>query len=88
MPLAPQPTMIPAKQARIQFGALLDQACYRGAEYVIMKKNKPMAVIIGHKEWQRSKTSKRIPWRRAIKMPGSYDLGEIKIPLTREYMYD
>lgn len=38
---------IPAKQARVQFGELLERARWGNERFLITKKGKPMAYLIG-----------------------------------------
>lgn len=40
-------------QARERLGELLDQAYYRGDEFIIERKGKPLAVIVPFEEYQK-----------------------------------
>ena len=85
-----KPTIISAKNARVRFGEVLDEAFYKGREFLVMKKNKPMAMVIGMPTWEKTKqngsqTKDQKDEKTKFK---AYNMGEFKTPLTREYMYD
>ena len=78
---------IPAKQARIQFGELLERARWGNERFLITKKAKPLAYITGVQEELNKKVQVKRGKVKQKKFPfKAYPLG-IKIPLTREYMY-
>lgn len=79
-------TIIPAKQARIRFGEILDKSYYEGEQFLVVKKKTPMAIIVGVPVWKKLQSKRN----RKTQLPQfkASDLGEMKIPLTREYMYE
>ncbi|MFH1890803.1 MAG: type II toxin-antitoxin system Phd/YefM family antitoxin [Candidatus Kuenenbacteria bacterium] len=78
---------ISAKKARTRFGELLDQAFYQGQDFLVVKKNKPMAVMIGLPEWnariRKQANKKKLPNGKF----SDYNMGKFKINLTREKIY-
>ena len=74
---------IPAKQARIKFGELLERARWGDVRFLITKKDRPLGYLSGLQEAKKKKDkmSKPFPFK-------GRPLGAFKTPLTREYMYD
>ncbi len=79
-------TIIPAKQARLRFGEILDKSYYQGDQFLIVKKKIPMAIIVGVRIWEELQSSKK--GQAAIPKFTSSNLGKMKLVLTREHMYE
>ena len=73
---------IPAKQARIKFGELLERARWGDTRFLITKKEKPLAYLTGVEveKPKKQKHKARFPFK-------GHDLGVFKTPLTRRDMY-
>ena len=46
------PKEIPAKEARVKFGEIIDRARYGHTQYLVKKGAKPMAVILGVEDYE------------------------------------
>ena len=82
-------SIISAKKARINFGEVLDEAFYGGKEFLVTKKDKPMVVImgVGQRQKLRTQNDAQSKIKTSVKFP-THNLGKMKLPLTRENMYD
>lgn len=81
---------IPAKAARVGFGQLISKAHFGGEQFLITKKTKPMAVVIGiheFRELRKPGLTKAARPRRNIRFP-VHKVGKLKTPITREYIYE
>ncbi len=77
---------IPAKQARMRFGEILDKSYYNGDQFLIIKKKTPVAIIVGVRAWEKMQNAQNA--KSPLPRFTSSDLGKMKISLIRENMYE
>lgn len=73
-------------QAREKFGEVLDQAYYRGDEFIIERRGKPLAVIVPFEEyqkWQRRREEGFKVYERLWKAHKEFSAEEVEKDVSR-----
>ena len=69
-----QPKAIPASEAKLKFGEMLNKCAYGKEPIVIKRHDKPIAVLINFEEWKKSTEKQNTEKQESEKSPLYYEL--------------